>query len=157
MMAWMLGVAGARQMIKRERYRWVAPASAFFRSNVQPVTLGSWPTALPPGRVVVERAPGAKTRFTPDYLVLRLTAANRREWGVVEAKGSKRALALRHVCPPDWKKQVRNVRVTVDEKPVRFHGTSSLRRACTKREEGRHAAPSDQSLEQCSESGSRVR
>jgi hypothetical protein len=120
MMAWMLGIAGARHVMKRERYRWIAPLSAFFPNNVQPVTLVSWPTALPPGKVVVDRDPFAKTRLTPDYLVLRSSAGKRRNWAVVEAKGSKRPLENRAACPKDWKKQVRNVQLTVGGIPLKI-------------------------------------
>lgn len=39
MISWMLGVAGARIYLNDDRYRWIAPMSAFFGDAVQPVNV----------------------------------------------------------------------------------------------------------------------
>ena len=119
-MSWMLGVAVARHILKIEKYRWIAPVSAFFGNNRQQVFLGQWPTALSPGVVETSRPVGTKTRLTPDYLVLRSTANGQYDWGVVEAKGNARSLKPHAVCPPDWSKQVRNVVVAVNGTPIQI-------------------------------------
>jgi len=45
-LSWMLGVAGARQVLEHEGYRWIAPASAFYPDVRHPVDATKLPTEL---------------------------------------------------------------------------------------------------------------
>jgi hypothetical protein len=117
-LSWMLGVAGARHyLLRHERYRWIAPVSAFYRRNTQTVDLGKWPNRIPPSTVKTARRKGSQSNLTPDYLVLRSTVSTRQtgryEWGVAEAKGTAKSLDALSVCPARWAAQARNIRLTV--------------------------------------------
>ncbi len=48
MLSWMLGISGARHILAKEGYRWIAPLSAFYSDTIQPVNLSEWPKAFPP-------------------------------------------------------------------------------------------------------------
>jgi hypothetical protein len=114
-LSWMLGVAGARQVLKNEGYRWVAPLSAFYPGAAQTVDLSAWNPSFPRSVITASRPSNSRFRLMPDYLALKSTRRQpgRFEWAVVEAKGTRGSLTNRTVCPQPWSNQVRNVLVTV--------------------------------------------
>jgi hypothetical protein len=115
-LSWMLGVAGTRHVLKRERYRWIAPLSAFYPDAVQPVDLSQWPSVFRPGLVTATRPRRSQLRLRPDYLAIRSTGGKQKrtlEWAVAESKGTRRCLTNLATCPPSWYKQARNVDVSV--------------------------------------------
>ena len=117
-LSWMLGVAGARHVLKREGYRWVAPLSAFYPGISQPVDLSAWHPSFPPSRVVADRLPESRSRLRPDYVALRSTSIGRSggryQWAVVEAKGTQKCLTSASECPPAWSNQSHNIVVSVN-------------------------------------------
>jgi len=119
-LSWMLGVAGARHLLESERYRWVAPLSAFYPNATGSVDLTGWNMSFPPSSVVVDRAPGSHSRLRPDYIALRPSVPQGNapyEWAVAEAKGTCLSLANRSLCPTDWYNQARNVKVECNRVP----------------------------------------
>lgn len=118
-LSWMLGVAGARHVLKFEGYRWIAPLSAFYPGGVQTVDLSRWHSSFPRSSVIARRRPGSRSRLRPDYLALRSTASTQSggayEWAVTEAKGTQIPLKSAQTCPTDWSNQARNVVVTVND------------------------------------------
>jgi hypothetical protein len=116
-LSWMLGVAGTRHVLRSEKYRWIAPLSAFYPDALQDVDLSRWHPSFPPSSVTVMRRPGSHYRLRPDYVALRSTAARSQkrpyEWAVIEGKGTQFSLTQMHVCPTDWSNQVRNVVIAV--------------------------------------------
>ncbi len=119
--SWMLGVAGARHLLAHEGYRWIAPASAFY-PGAEDVDTTRWHPRLPPGAVEVT-GPNRHTNLRPDYLAIRpRRVTGVRTLAAVEAKGTGDALgsALKHRCPPAWRRQVWNIAVTVHGQPVRI-------------------------------------
>jgi hypothetical protein len=119
-LSWMLGIAGTRHVLRRERYRWIAPVSAFLESLVKPVALGKWPAGMGPGALVVRRSPVAKSKLMPDYLALRSTAGGARDWAVVESKGTRDSVAGQAECPARWYNQARNAFVYIEGRRVRI-------------------------------------
>jgi hypothetical protein len=118
--SWMLGVAGARHLLMHEGYRWIAPVSAFY-PGAEEVDTTHWHPRLPRG-VVEVTGPNRFTNLRPDYLAIRpRRVTGVRTLAAVEAKGTGDALgsALRHRCPPAWRRQVWNIAVTVHGQPVR--------------------------------------
>jgi hypothetical protein len=117
-LSWMLGVAGARHVLKREGYRWVAPLSAFYPGITQPVDLSAWHAPFPPSRVVADRLPESRSRLRPDYVALRSTSMGRSggryQWAVAEAKGTQKCLTSASECPTAWSNQSRNVVISVN-------------------------------------------
>ena len=116
--SWMLGIAGARRVLRQEGYRWIAPASAFYpRSNGQ--LNPQWPNQFPRTEMIVDRLEGSKSRFRPDYLALRQVGGGY-ELAAVEAKGTAMSIAksTRDKCPDDWREQVRNITLTLKGNPV---------------------------------------
>ena len=65
--SWMLGVAGARLAIKHMKYRWIAPASAFYAERVNEVDI-DWPTEFPACNMKLSRDPQSPAKLRPDYL-----------------------------------------------------------------------------------------
>lgn len=119
MLSWMLGVAGARHILAKERYRWIAPLSAFYPEAVQPVRIGPLPTAYPRYSIVASRAQRPATNLRPDYLAIR-QRGTRYEWAVAEAKGTSASLKSMTSCPKNWHNQSRNTLLTVDGTPITF-------------------------------------
>lgn len=120
-LSWMLGVAGARHLLALEGYRWVAPLSAFYPNATGSVDLTGWNVSFPPCSVVVDRAPGSRSRLRPDYIALRPSGPQGNadfEWAVAEAKGTFLSLANRSLCPTDWYNQVRNIQVEFNGTPL---------------------------------------
>lgn len=121
-LSWMLGVAGARHVLKSEGYRWVAPLSAFYPESTQDVDLSDWNVSFPRSAVVAERQPNNPSRLRPDYLALRPLASSQPtgtyEWAVAEAKGTKWNLTNGTLCPGEWSRQARNVSLTVNGSPA---------------------------------------
>lgn len=115
-MSWMIGVAGARHVLATERYRWIAPVSAFFPRAVQVVNTAQWPLSFPLTALSVAKRPRSRSRLFPDYLGLRRSSSARGayEWVVAEAKGTRNCLTNRRTCPTAWAGQVRNIVVTVN-------------------------------------------
>ena len=112
-LSWMLGVAGTRHIIKKEGYRWIAPASAFYPNLTYPVNLSNWNPLFPPSIVTATLPTNPKSRLRPDYLAIRMN--NRKyEWAVVESKGISRSLTNMRSCPTNWYNQVRNIDVKVN-------------------------------------------
>jgi hypothetical protein len=118
MLSWMLGVAGTRQVLADEQYRWIAPLSAFYPYAVQPVDLSGWNPNFPPTSLTADRLPGSGSRLRPDYVALRSTAPGPArptyEWAVAESKGTRRSLTGIRTCPAAWSKQAHNVVLTLD-------------------------------------------
>jgi hypothetical protein len=122
-LSWMLGVAGTRQtLLNLERYRWIAPLSAFYAEAVQAVDLSKWHSSFPASSVKATRRPRSRSRLRPDYLALRPPAAGSQgqlyDWVVAESKGTNAYLGGSKACPAGWYKQARNVVITVDGSPV---------------------------------------
>lgn len=117
MISWMLGVAGARAYLKEDKYRWIAPISAFLEDAVQPVNVPQWYLPFPQPDLTVVRL--RKRVLCPDYIVARSTARQGPiEWAVAEAKGTKKPLAASTACEPDWQEQVRNIHISIDSTPL---------------------------------------
>lgn len=117
MLSWMLGVAGARHVLKKEGYRWIAPLSAFYPEAIQSVNLSDWPTAFPPSSIKACRQSGSVARFRPDYIAVKPTGEDH-AWTVAEAKGTSASLAGMSSCPRGWYDQVRNVKLRVNGSSV---------------------------------------
>jgi hypothetical protein len=121
-LSWMLGIAGARQILTNEGYRWIAPLSAFYPNARQTVDLSAWTSAFPASSITVTRRPDSRSRFRPDYLALRSTMSRRRtgvyDWAIAEAKGTLISLTNLSTCPIRWSNQARNVAVTVNGSEV---------------------------------------
>jgi hypothetical protein len=114
MVSWMLGVAGARHILKTEGYQWVAPLSAFYDNAVQKVDLSGWNPAFPRSVVSATALAGSTARLRPDYVALRsLAAPGSYDWAIAEAKGTSWCLTKAAQCPVGWYTQVRNVELTV--------------------------------------------
>ncbi|HET7463005.1 MAG TPA: hypothetical protein VFJ82_17260, partial [Longimicrobium sp.] len=123
--AWMLGVVGARHLLAEEGYRWIAPVSAFFANAQHPARVYNWHRAFPPGAVVTQgfsrqRANGTSrpraTPLLPDYLAIRpRQVTGVRGWAAVEAKGTDDALHTpgKDNCPRSWRRQAWNLIVTL--------------------------------------------
>lgn len=133
-MSWMLGVAGTRQVLRREGYRWIAPLSAFYEDAKLPVDVGQWPSAAGIGRLIARGGPDSTVRLRPDYIALRFPAPSvnpeslqpdifwqSAELIVAESKGTQAALGRTAKCPPNWKSQVDNVRLFNDGQPLSAH------------------------------------
>lgn len=110
--SWMLGVAGTRHVLEKERYRWIAPASAFYSNSVQTVDPGSWHLCFPRSVVEVTARASSVSRLRPDYLAIR-PGKSMIEWAVAESKGTSQCLTNMNLCPRDWRDQVRNIVVKV--------------------------------------------
>lgn len=118
-LSWMLGVAGARHFLESERYRWIAPLSAFYPNATGSVDLPGWNVPFPPSSIVADRAPGSLSRLRPDYIAIRPSEENPDyEWAIAEAKGTSFCLSNRLLCPADWRNQARNVRVELNGTPL---------------------------------------
>lgn len=120
MLSWMLGVVGARQVLAREGYRWIAPVSAFYL-NAPIVDLGQWPRSYPPTILETRRIPGSRITLTPDYLAIRSGHVRARtRWAAAEAKGTGNDLGTPpdKACPLSWRIQSQNLEVIVDGTPV---------------------------------------
>jgi len=111
-LSWMLVIAGTRHVLALERYRWIAPLSAFYPEAVQVVDLSAWHVSFPRTSVVIDRDPESRSRLRPDYV--RSTGGGQYEWTVAESKGTQASLASLANCPTAWANQVRNVVITVD-------------------------------------------
>ncbi len=112
-LSWMLGIAGTRHVLAKEGYRWIAPASAFYPNSSHSVSIYKWNPAFPPGIVTVTLPSNPKSRLRPDYLAIRMKNG-KYDWAVVESKGTSRCLTNTTSCPPDWRRQVRNIEVKVN-------------------------------------------
>src|SRR5579872_7205504 len=113
MISWMLGVAGARAYLKEDKYRWIAPISAFFDDAVQPVNVPQWYLPFPQPDLTVVRI--RKRVLCPDYIAVRSAAGQGLiEWAVAEAKGTKKSLTAGTACETDWHEQARNVQISRD-------------------------------------------
>jgi hypothetical protein len=117
-LSWMLGIAGARQFLKQERYRWVAPMSAFYPNSTQDVDLSNWHPSFPRSVVQASSQPDSTVRLRPDYIAIRPLPTGQFEWAVVEAKGTTSSLTRLSICPPEWRDQVRNIVVTVENQSL---------------------------------------
>ena len=107
MISWMLGVAGARFYLTEDRYRWIAPVSAFFEGGAQVVDVQTWNLPFPQADLIAKR----RTRgICPDYLCARSSAnGGRIVWAVAEAKGTP-AVTRNTTCTSDWRKQAKNIK-----------------------------------------------
>ena len=100
-LSWMLGIAGARHVLEAERYRWVAPLSAFYENAKQAVDLTGWHPSYPRTVLSISRCPASRSRLRPDYVALRSSGdgADKVEWALVEAKGTKASLVSARCGP----------------------------------------------------------
>ncbi len=121
-LSWMLGVAGARHILRDEGYRWIAPLSAFYPDAVEEVDLTRWNGLFPRSSLTAEANSQNSSLVRPDYVALRSTSAARGaqayEWAVAEAKGTSLSLSNRSACPSEWSAQVRNVVLKLNTKKV---------------------------------------
>ena len=103
-LSWMLGIAGARHVLEAERYRWVAPLSAFYENANQAVDLTGWHPSYPRTVLGISRRPDSRSRLRPDYVALRSSGdgAAKVEWALVEAKGTKGSLVSAPSRLPCW-------------------------------------------------------
>lgn len=113
-LSWMLGIAGTRQVLASEQYRWVAPLSAFYPEALHEVDLSQWHPAFPRSSIQITSRPGSPSRLRPDYLALRSTVGTF-ECAVVESKGTERCLTSMSNCPDEWSNQARNAFVVVND------------------------------------------
>ncbi|WP_157596444.1 hypothetical protein [Plesiocystis pacifica] len=111
-LSWMIGVAGARHVLAREGYGWVAPASAFYPEARAEVATGALPPGLIPTELMVARPSPPTSNLRPDYLAVRKNDKGLYELALAEAKGTGDALQNKEVCPPRWREQVRNATVS---------------------------------------------
>jgi hypothetical protein len=117
-LSWMLGVAGTRQVLGSEGYRWIAPLSAFYPEASQAVDVSNWYPPYPPGVLTATRRPGSRSRLRPDYVALRPLRSGLPEWAVAESKGTYRSLSTLSQCPGDWYNQARNIELRLNGIPV---------------------------------------
>lgn len=115
-LSWMLGIAGARHFMKQEGYRWIAPMSAFYPDSIQTVDLSNWHPSFPQSVVQAYPKPNSAVRVRPDYLAIRPTTTGEVDWAVVEAKGTAISLSNRNICPQEWRDQVRNIELRVQNR-----------------------------------------
>lgn len=133
-LSWMLGVAGTRQVLRKEGYRWVAPLSAFYADAGLPVGLGEWPPAACVGRLLAYPSTGSNTRLRPDYVAIRFMSAHpdplslpaaqfwaSAEVAIAESKGTSSRLTKVATCRKEWKQQVENCDLEVDGVPFAPH------------------------------------
>ena len=122
--SWMLGVAGTRQFLEAEGYRWVAPLSAFYPETTQEFDLSRWNTRFPPSSLRAERLEGSQSRLRPDYLAIRPLPSNdidgSYELAVAESKGTHKNLVGQTSCPTSWYKQARNISIIIDNSPIQI-------------------------------------
>jgi hypothetical protein len=113
--SWMLGVAGARVVLKHMGYRWIAPASAFYQERTRNLSI-DWPDDFPPSCLSLSRANGNKSKLRPDYLALKRDENGEYRITSVEAKGTKKAIMSAGCsnCPKRWYQQVRNIELSFD-------------------------------------------
>ena len=118
-LSWMLGVAGTRQVLEQENYRWIAPLSAFY-PRAKPVSTPHWHVNFANGVLSAYGNPAVSAKLKPDYLALRTSAqsASGFEWAAVESKGTARSLAKLGTCPNPWYNQARNVVVYASGSPI---------------------------------------
>src|SRR5262249_29622037 len=120
--SWMLGVAGTRQFLESEGYRWIAPLSAFYPETTQRFVASPWNMRFPMSSIRAERLQNGQSRLRPDYLAIRPLPSSdptgSYELAVAESKGTHQSLASRSTCPVDWYNQARNVSLTVNQSPV---------------------------------------
>jgi hypothetical protein len=123
-LSWMLGVAGARHILRDEGYRWIASLSAFYPDAVEEVDLTRWNGLFPRSALTAEGNPRNSSLVRPDYVALRSTSAMRSarsyEWAVAEAKGASFSLSNRPACPSEWSAQVRNVVLKLNGTKIRI-------------------------------------
>ncbi|MBB4637479.1 hypothetical protein [Longimicrobium terrae] len=112
--SWLLGVVGARETLAAEGYRWIAPVSAFAPTG-QRVPLVNWHPSFPQSRLVAAKPPQPSSKLLPDYLAIHPAPAGFAAWAAAEAKGTRKTIASRRDCLPEWKNQAENVE-------VRFNG-----------------------------------
>lgn len=125
-LSWMLGIAGTRQVLGYEGYRWIAPLSAFYPEAKQEVDISTWPVIFPRSSITAEGLPGSPPNSSPilrpDYIALRPLSGGQGnlsiEWAVAESKGTDLCLTNRQTCPPRWYDQARNVLVCVNGFPI---------------------------------------
>jgi hypothetical protein len=120
--SWMLGVAGTRQFLESEGYRWIAPLSAFYPETNQEYDLSGWNVRFPPTSLKAERLQGSPSRLRPDYLAIRPLPSSEVPGGfelaVAESKGTHTNLMNRNSCPVAWYNQARNVSISIDNSPI---------------------------------------
>lgn len=120
--SWMLGVAGARRAIKHMKYRWIAPASAFYAERVNEVD-SDWTNEFPACNMKLSRDPQSPAKLRPDYLALKKGVNGGYLIASVEAKGTDNAIMNESWadCPPDWAQQVRNIKLRKDGDLLKIH------------------------------------
>lgn len=117
-LSWMLGVAGARHYLTRDRYRWIAPISAFYPDVAIAVSTQDWDLPFPKPELSARRI---KNRvLAPDFLAARSTSSSPGgiDWAVIEAKGASLNISNKSQCPEDWKEQVENIEISVNQRPL---------------------------------------
>jgi hypothetical protein len=121
-LSWMLGVAGTRHVLALEKYRWIAPLSAFYEDAVQDVDVSNWPSSFLPGVLSARRPTKSTLRLRPDYLAIRssggLSKPSAIGWAVAESKGTRRSLASLRKCPANWRDQARNIELRFRGRPL---------------------------------------
>ena len=114
-LSWMLGVAGTRHFLQKERYQWIAPLSAFYPEAVQEVDISKWNPEFPRSALTAVLAQGAASPLRPDYVALREQVGPDGqigfEWALVESKGTVYSLAGMTSCPGHWHDQARSVQL----------------------------------------------
>jgi hypothetical protein len=122
--SWMLGVAGTRQFLEAEGYRWIAPLSAFYPESTQEYDLSRWNTRFPPSSLRAERLEGSQSRLRPDYLAIRPLPSNdidgSYELAVAESKGTHKNLVSQTSCPTGWYNQARNISIIIENSPIQI-------------------------------------
>jgi hypothetical protein len=119
-LSWMLGVAGARHALHLERYRWIAPVSAFYKNAIQTVDLSAWNPSFPQSLLKGFKPARSRVRLFPDYLALR-RRSGAFDWAVAEAKGTPFNLSQKQTCPTAWSRQARNISLTLSNMPLTIH------------------------------------
>ncbi|HYR09059.1 MAG TPA: hypothetical protein VEQ60_14855 [Longimicrobium sp.] len=128
--SWMMGIIGARLLLREEGYRWIAPVSAFRANARHPARLTNW-LAFEPGAILTRGHAAIRENghprttvptLRPDYLAVRpRPAGGVRSWASAEAKGTKDALHTprNSKCREEWRRQAWNLIVTFQGTGIR--------------------------------------
>lgn len=120
--SWMLGVAGTRQFLESDGYRWIAPLSAFYPETTRRFVPQPWNLRFPPSSISARRLQNGPSRLRPDYLAIRPLPSSgpdgAYEFAVAESKGTHISLSNRNICPSDWYNQARNVSLIVGQSQI---------------------------------------
>jgi len=119
----MTGVIGTRRVLAEEKYRWIAPVSAFDPKRHQRFDLKQWLRyEYPPSLLKITRKRKRKniTKLMPDYIAAKKNSSGEYELALFESKGTKNQLrtisSIHKGQYKTWYDQVTSARVLFDKK-----------------------------------------